>query len=261
MNFDKILNEFNKKLPEIHSWRKGKKLNDLSDFNFIYDYNFTSLNEPVIAVKQTMKGSLFLEKKSKNLARFSGAKTFKQVEELTGLLYENGEKVDLKTFKDLAFQVVEKYNESWLEAERNVAVSNIENAKIFLENKALGVKYLQYMAIGDELTRDDHEALNGIILPINDPFWDTNTPPNGYNCRCSVVGVSEFDDNFKVTPKGELKEKSKDINEFMKKNQEFARNPAKQDWVFKESGKDKHTYFSIPAEYKVTFEKNNFKLK
>lgn len=261
MSLSKILEKFNNLLPDLYAWRKGKKLNDLSDFNFIYEYNFSEMNDPIIAVKQTFKGNMFLEKKSKNIARFSGAKTFQQVKELTENLYQNGEKVEFKFFKEKAFQIVEKYNEAWLEAERNVAISNIENAKIFLESKTSGGKYLQYVAIGDELTRDDHESLNGIVLPINDPFWDINTPPNGYNCRCSVVEISQFDDDFKISTSEEIGRKTKEINEFLKSNPEFARNPAKTDWIFKETGKGKHAYFSIPAEYKVSFEKNNFKLQ
>ena len=257
----KIVNKFNDFLPSLYAYPKNKKLHDLTDFKFIYEYNFEELNSPIVSIKKSFISQRILEKKSQNIGRFSGAKTFQQAKELTDLLYEKGEKVEFKLYKERAFQIVERYNEAWLEAERNNAITNIEQAKIFNENKGLGVKYLQYIAVGDELTRDDHEALNGLILPINDPIWDTITPPNGYNCRCSVIGVSEFEPEFKISNKDEVVRKTKEINSFFKENPVFARNPAKTDWIFKEEGKGKHSYFNIPAEYKQSFKKNNFNLK
>ena len=258
----KIRNKFNDFLPTLYSYKKGKKLNDLSDFNFIYEYNFEELNSPIVSVKKSFFSKRILEKKSQNIGRFSGAKTFQQAKDLTDLLYDNfGNKTEFKEFKALALETFETYNVSWLEAERNNAIANIEQAKIFNENKELGTKYLQYIAVGDELTRDDHEALNGLILPINDQIWDTITPPNGYNCRCSIVGISEFDQDFKISTKDETAKKTKEIDVFFKSNPDFARNPAKTDWIFKEEGKGKHSYFDIPTEYKESFKKNNFNLK
>lgn len=44
--------------------------------------------------------------------------------------------------------------------------------------------------------REQHIAWHGILLPVDDPFWQTAYPPNGYNCRCYVRTVSsrEADD-------------------------------------------------------------------
>ena len=46
---------------------------------------------------------------------------------------------------------------------------------------------LEYRAVMDSKTRDEHRRLNGTILPINHPFWKSYYPPNGWGCRCSVV--------------------------------------------------------------------------
>jgi len=39
-----------------------------------------------------------------------------------------------------------------------------------------------------------HVALDGTTLPIDDPFWDTHYPPNGWGCQCRVVGISRPSD-------------------------------------------------------------------
>ena len=44
-------------------------------------------------------------------------------------------------------------------------------------------------------------ALHGVTLPIDDPFWEQFTPPNGWNCRCSVVQVRKS--KFPATPHNE----------------------------------------------------------
>lgn len=37
--------------------------------------------------------------------------------------------------------------------------------------------------------RPGHAELHGITLPVTDSFWDEYFPPNGWNCRCTVVQV------------------------------------------------------------------------
>lgn len=51
--------------------------------------------------------------------------------------------------------------------------------------------YLEYADTGDERVRDSHRALDGIVLPVDHPFWDTNYPPNDWGCRCDVIQRSE----------------------------------------------------------------------
>ena len=53
--------------------------------------------------------------------------------------------------------------------------------------------YWQYSAVGDERTRPAHLALSGKIYRYDDPFWATFYPPNGFNCRCSVIALSDRD--------------------------------------------------------------------
>ena len=86
---------------------------------------------------------------------------------------------------------------------------------------------LQYLAVVDDNSRDDHAALNGVIRPANDGFWDTNFPPNGYNCRCDVAQLRSGE----VTPMRKIATPT--INPV------FAHNPGKSSQIFNR----KHPYF------------------
>lgn len=46
--------------------------------------------------------------------------------------------------------------------------------------------HLQYLATEDSHVRASHLALNGVILPKNDPFWQKHFPPWEWGCRCRV---------------------------------------------------------------------------
>jgi SPP1 gp7 family putative phage head morphogenesis protein len=43
--------------------------------------------------------------------------------------------------------------------------------------------YLRFDAVGDSRTSDICEALDGKVLPADDPFWNRHTPPLHHNCR------------------------------------------------------------------------------
>ncbi len=62
--------------------------------------------------------------------------------------------------------------------------------KNFADNKSAR-PYLMYSAIADSRTRPAHAKIDGIIRPVGDDWWLKNTPPNGHNCRCSVIALSE----------------------------------------------------------------------
>ena len=51
--------------------------------------------------------------------------------------------------------------------------------------------YLRYITKRDERVRASHRAWDGLCLPIDDPFWRTHHPPNGWRCRCRVIAVSQ----------------------------------------------------------------------
>ncbi|MFJ7792922.1 phage minor head protein [Pseudomonas sp. NPDC096950] len=51
--------------------------------------------------------------------------------------------------------------------------------------------YWMYIAILDGKTRPSHRALHGQVFRHDDPIWSAIFPPNGFNCRCRVVALSE----------------------------------------------------------------------
>lgn len=53
--------------------------------------------------------------------------------------------------------------------------------------------YLMYDAVDDNRTRPEHESWDRLVLPVDDDFWKTHYPPNGYNCRCGVIQMDEDD--------------------------------------------------------------------
>lgn len=57
----------------------------------------------------------------------------------------------------------------------------------------------KYVTTGDDRVRPVHEALDGVTLPKDDPFWKTFWPPNGWSCRCQVIPV--FSKRSIVRPK------------------------------------------------------------
>lgn len=53
--------------------------------------------------------------------------------------------------------------------------------------------YWRYQTAQDDRVRDSHAALEGKVLPADDPFWQTHFPPWDFNCRCTVVPLSRGD--------------------------------------------------------------------
>ena len=53
--------------------------------------------------------------------------------------------------------------------------------------------YLRYVATLDARTRPEHARWHGTVLRVDDPWWRTHYPPNGWRCRCAVQQLSESD--------------------------------------------------------------------
>jgi len=62
--------------------------------------------------------------------------------------------------------------------------------------------YIRYVTKGDERVRASHAVWNNVTLPVDDPFWQSHWPPNGWRCRCRVVAISQRDYDAAVAPTG-----------------------------------------------------------
>lgn len=51
--------------------------------------------------------------------------------------------------------------------------------------------YVEYRTVGDSRVRPAHADLDRKLWRADDPSWRRFSPPNGFNCRCSVVTLSE----------------------------------------------------------------------
>ncbi|MBR0084717.1 MAG: minor capsid protein, partial [Bacteroidales bacterium] len=117
--------------------------------------------------------------------------TFHELNEaFPSLLDENGERKPFERFLNDVQKIDSTYNRAYLNAEYNHAQAAAEMAAKWESFEEDGDDYyLQYRTAGDDKVRPEHAALHGVTLPMSDPFWDEYYPPNGWNCRCTVVQV------------------------------------------------------------------------
>lgn len=122
---------------------------------------------------------------------FSGLKTFHELNEtFPSLLDENGNKKTFERFLNDVRKIDETYNSNYLRAEYNFVQASAEMAakwEKFMEDG--DHYYLQYRTQHDDKVRPEHASLDRVTLPPTDSFWESYYPPNGWNCRCTVVQV------------------------------------------------------------------------
>lgn len=122
---------------------------------------------------------------------FSGIKTFHELNEaFPSMLDENGNKKPFERFLNDVQKINGTYNANYLHAEYNFVQASATMAAKWEQFSEDGDRYnLQYRTAKDDKVRPEHAALDGVTLPMSDSFWETYYPPNGWNCRCTVVQV------------------------------------------------------------------------
>jgi SPP1 gp7 family putative phage head morphogenesis protein len=154
-----------------------------------------------------------------NVFAFSAAKTFSEQEILSKLLLRsNGSVKPYAEFKRDAQAAIKDFNTGYLQAEYNHAIAAAQMAEKWrtLQANKINFPYLQYRTVRDNRVREEHAALEGIILSIDSPVWDMIYPPNGWNCRCDVI-PSKGDG--KVSNEAEVgKEAKATVEPFFKNN-------------------------------------------
>lgn len=122
---------------------------------------------------------------------FSGMKAFHEMHEaFPSLLDENGNRKSFERFLKDVQSIDETYNANYLRAEYNFVAASAEMAARWESFMVDGDRYnLQYRTQRDDKVRPEHAALDRVTLPLSDSFWEEFYPPNGWNCRCTVVQV------------------------------------------------------------------------
>lgn len=126
-----------------------------------------------------------------NIFVFSAAKTLPLLKEISSMLTtDDGQIKSFSKFKADVLGIWEKYNVNWLNAEYDHAVASSQMAarwSEFEKNKDINPN-ITYRTAGDDRVRESHALLDGITKPVDDSFWDTYYPPNGWRCRCDADG-------------------------------------------------------------------------
>lgn len=249
-----------KKLPEDLYYVTGEKLHTGVKDGLGVKFRFDLKSEELAAELKT------------NVYMFSAAKTFQQTLEMSDALVDgDGNRRSFKDFKEEANKIYEKYNGSdveddtpsgWLKTEYDSAIASGRMADKWdeIEKNKADSPNLMYQTTEDDRVCEICEPLDTIILPVDDPFWDDNYPPNHFGCYCTVV---QMDDETTQEQGGVDKwsDIEKDVKGSMDNKQPmWNHNVGKSREVFKTEGTDKHPYFIVPKEYKE-FARNNFDLK
>ena len=134
---------------------------------------------------------------------FSGMKTFHELNEaFPSLIDENGNRKPFEQFLNDVQRIDRTYNQNYLRAEYNFCQASADMAAKWEGFMQDGDRYnLQYRTQRDKKVRPAHAALDRVTLPMSDPFWQEYYPPNGWNCRCTVVQVRKS--KYPVTPHDE----------------------------------------------------------
>lgn len=176
---------------------------------------------------------------------FSGFKTFHALREVgLSLTNSDGSIKPFERFLNDVQKINDRYNHNYLRAEYNQAVAASQMAVRWHEFEQNGNDYyLQYRTATDSHVREEHAILHNTTLPIDDPFWDSFLPPNGWNCRCSVVQVRKS--KYPMSDPELAMKRGQNCTDGAKR-QIFRFNPGKSMRIFP----DRHPYYKVPEQDK-----------
>lgn len=124
----------------------------------------------------------------RNVYSFSVAKNYQELKTATGLLRDGDKIRSFNEFRSEVRKLHAKFMGEWLSTEYNTALNSATLAARwvdFQKNKD-SMPMLIYHTAGDARVRESHRSLDGVKRTIDDDFWKTYYPPNGWNCRCTV---------------------------------------------------------------------------
>lgn len=156
-------------------------------FNETFKSLTASVTEGFGEIKYGQPNYDFNNELKHNAAVFSAFKNHKQTAEMVDALTD--EKGNLRSryeFKKAVKDIDAKYNQNWLDSERNLAVKAARSAADWKEYERTKDLFpnIEYMASRAANPRQVHKKYYSLIKPIDDPIWDLILPPNGWGCEC-----------------------------------------------------------------------------
>lgn len=250
---DGLLNAY---LEDIYNgnWNNDRILTDVyfHTAKTLLDGYKQGYNKSFFKADWTVKDNNLLTAVQNNIFAFSGAKSFAELNVLRDAVYENGNLLSFSDFKRRARQINKDYNINYLNAERQTVISAATQGSRWMdiEETKEEFPYLEYVTARDEHVREEHRVLDGIVLPVDDPFWQSYYPPNGFRCRCSTRSHTERTANHAISKyKGKMPE-SEEAQKMAGKvvAKPFRHNTGAAQMVF---SPDKHPYFKENADAKA----------
>lgn len=177
------------------------------------------------------------EKMQRNINDFAAHKQHSLSRDLrTALFDREGKKRSFDDFEKMARNFGDTYNERYFKTELQLVTQQANAAEAWQGFQEMSDIYpnLRYVAVDDARVRLEHKALDNIVRPINDSFWLTHYPPNGWNCRCKTIAVDEDVTPIDKVPVVEL-------------GRNFQNNVGISGEIFSTNSKMGHPYFQVTA--------------
>jgi len=168
--------------PDFEAYRLiSNKLTEAIEVGMSFSFEAVNPAREILRMAEDLRDNVFI---------FSGAKTHQEALEMSlNLLDPLGNPRSFTQFKEIAGKIFDRFRNQWLKTEFVTAERMSEGAAnwMSIQDEKDIFPSLQYQTIGDARVRPEHMVLNKITRPVDDAFWDTFFPPNGFRCRCSVT--------------------------------------------------------------------------
>ena len=140
----------------------------------------------------------------KNVFVFSGFKTYQQLRAISDkLIGDDGKARSWSSFKKEVIKLDGEYNVQYLKAEYDLAMVSAQSCSqwIDIQKTKDTLPFLQFDATQDNRTTEICKGLDGIILPVDDPFWDSHFLPLHWGERSVIrqLASGKTSDMSKIT--------------------------------------------------------------
>jgi len=130
----------------------------------------------------------FIKKRAGLLIKSIGDTTLAKLKKTLELGVEAGESItNLAARISDVFVEAKGYRATLIARTETIAASNSGAVEAYKQSGVVEKK--EWLATMDDRVRDEHAAMNGEVVGINEPFSNGEMYPNECNCRCTVLPV------------------------------------------------------------------------